>query len=123
MRRGEDVMRRSSYKRRISRSTGRSAGSPIHQPRAIPPARDAHSDGSRVDGGGRLCALTVRRMSWLWSMALIAIAVVIVPATSQAAPHAKPGTGGGAAPVEPRGWANPRALELAKEAIEAKKAN
>jgi len=51
-------------------------------------------------------------------MALIAIAVVLAPATSHAAPRPKPG--GHTAP-EPRGWANPRALELAKEAIEAKK--
>ena len=54
-------------------------------------------------------------MSW-WSIVLTAIALVIVPAAS----HAAPPRGRPAAP-EPRGWSNPRALELAKEAIEAKK--
>ncbi|MDB5215314.1 MAG: hypothetical protein JWO86_3241 [Myxococcaceae bacterium] len=43
----------------------------------------------------------------------VTIALLLAPATA----HAKP-TG---APADNRGWSNPRALELAKEAIEAKK--
>lgn len=41
----------------------------------------------------------------------VALVTVIVPASSHAAPRAE------------RGWSNPRALELAKEAVEAKKAD
>ena len=47
----------------------------------------------------------------------IALALVIAPATS----HAAPPRGARPPASEPHGWANPRALELAKEAIEAKK--
>jgi Protein of unknown function (DUF3570) len=115
MRCGDDVMRRSTYKRRISRSQGRDGGSSIHQLRALPPAKDARNGRSRGDDGGPLRASVFRRMSWVWSLALIAIAIVLVPATADAAPR-KP-----AAPAGPPGWSNPRALELAKEAIEAKK--
>lgn len=50
----------------------------------------------------------------VWS---IALAGVMLPAFAQAAPRARPSEGG-----DNRGWSNPRALELAKEAIEAKKA-
>src|SRR4051812_78024 len=118
MGRGDDVMRRSTYKRRILRSGGRDGGSSIHQLRALPPVKNARSGGSSGDDGGPLRASLLRRMSWVWTMALIAIAIVIVPSAADAAPRTKPA---GPPPTEPRGWANPRALELAKEAIEAKK--
>jgi hypothetical protein len=48
---------------------------------------------------------------------VLAITSLIVPVSALAAPR----TGGAPAPADNRGWANPRALELAKEAIEAKK--
>jgi hypothetical protein len=53
---------------------------------------------------------------WPLARALaLALAIVLVPAAALAKPTA-------AAPSDNRGWSNPRALELAKEAIEAKKA-
>ncbi|MBA3376568.1 MAG: hypothetical protein H0U00_12300, partial [Actinobacteria bacterium] len=54
------------------------------------------------------------RLTWIFSIAaslLIVIAGVLTPAAALAAP----------ASDTHRGWSNPRALELAKEAIEAKK--
>ena len=54
----------------------------------------------------------MRELARKFSRALaicVAVSGVLVPVTSLAAP------------TEPRGWANPRALELAKEAIDAKK--
>lgn len=51
------------------------------------------------------------------SIVALALALVIAPATS----HAAPPRGARPPASEPHGWANPRALELAKEAIEAKK--
>ena len=67
------------------------------------------------------------RIFSMWPIALaatLALAAMLVPATAFALPpgaalHAKPTA---AAPADNRGWSNPRALELAKEAIEAKKA-
>lgn len=46
---------------------------------------------------------------------------VIMLAATNAAAQRRP-QGGAAAPSEPRGWSNPKALELAKEGIDAKKA-
>ena len=58
------------------------------------------------------------RMFSRWStVACLALACVLVSLTSLAAPRAPAAP----TPAEPRGWTNPRALELAKEAIEAKK--
>ncbi len=48
-------------------------------------------------------------------MTLIAIGIAIIPATSFAAPRVVP-------VAAQRGWSDQRALQLAKEAIEAKKA-
>jgi hypothetical protein len=57
------------------------------------------------------------RMIW---MLLIALTSVMAPTVAKAAPHAKPAAAGPPAAAA-LGWSNPRALELAKEAIEAKK--
>ncbi|MBX3188801.1 MAG: DUF3570 domain-containing protein [Labilithrix sp.] len=61
-------------------------------------------------------------MFWVW---LIALASAIGPVSALAAPRgplAAPRRPIAPTPEPSRGWSNPRALELAKEAIEAKKA-
>ena len=78
----------------------------------------------------RAAARAYQRLARIFSMwplavaACLTLAALLVPATAFAVPlgaplHAKPTA---AAPADNRGWSNPRALELAKEAIEAKKA-
>jgi hypothetical protein len=57
----------------------------------------------------------------VFSIWLIALASVIAPAVAMAAPRVVARPASPAAPADNRGWSNPRALELAKEAIEAKK--
>ena len=54
-------------------------------------------------------------MSSMWRVTLMAIVIAIIPVTSFAAPRIP-------SVAAPRGWSDPRALQLAKEAIEAKKA-
>lgn len=57
------------------------------------------------------------RVLWVVSTWLVALGCLLAPSVALAAPPR------GAAPAaDSRGWSNPRALELAKEAIEAKKA-
>lgn len=72
----------------------------------------------------RACApRTVTRLARMVAVAmwLVAMAGVTAPVTAFAAPSARPGLPV-AGTADARGWSNPRALELAKEAIEAKKA-
>jgi hypothetical protein len=54
-------------------------------------------------------------------MCLIALVSVITTAVATAAPRVVAKPAAPSSPADNRGWSNPRALELAKEAIEAKK--
>lgn len=58
----------------------------------------------------RTAARAHQELARIFVVSLIAITFVLAPASALAAP-----------PGDSRGWSNPRALELAKEAIEAKK--
>ena len=64
----------------------------------------------------RPAARALTRLARIFSTLAIVMAWVITPAIALAAPRAA------GSPADNRGWSNPRALELAKEAIEAKKA-
>ena len=57
-------------------------------------------------------------MHYRWHLAAIALAIVLAPALAAAAPRTKTPP---EKTTEVRGWNNPRALQLAREGIEAKK--
>ena len=76
---------------------------------------DEHEERMTIGAAAR----ALSKLARISKITLFAITVLVVPASALAAPRAAPTL---AAPRgDSRGWANPRALELAKEAIEAKK--
>jgi hypothetical protein len=127
-------MRRSPYKRRTLRAVDLGYGSSIHQMRENAPAQRASRARSTSYAAGPLHAFErfandasgewmterpaararacARLARLLISTLLIVLGVLVPSSRALAAPR-------GGAPD--RGWSNPRALELAKEAIEAKK--
>jgi hypothetical protein len=112
--RGPTLMRRSPYNGRMLRADDLGSGSSIHQMRADAPAQCARRARSTWNPAGPLRALSrpITRLARIFFSVVIVLGVLArQPAPALAAPTRAPD----------RGWSNPRALELAKEAIEAKK--
>lgn len=112
------------------RATGSDAGSSIHQTRASAPARGVRCC-ARCREGQRIVLdrSVLRRPRLLRSLVVLlrvfrVLGVLLLPAlfvAFEGRALAAPTRGGAPSRAPERGWSNPRALELAKEAIEAKK--